>query len=81
MDSAASTKPTGMPITSAGRATPSAASASTSRSAVGALPSATTAPSSRGPKARMAQAARVRPVRFDSSTIASSAIRHSSVPP
>ncbi len=80
-DSAASTNPTGIPTTKAGRATPSRDRASISRRPVGALPMAITAPSIRSARERMAVAARVRPVLADSSATASSPMAQTTSPP
>ena len=60
-DSAAPTKPTGMPTIAAGRGAPSSSSSSRRKSAVGALPMATTAPASRSTQRSRAAAERVVP--------------------
>ncbi len=60
-DSAAPTKPTGTPMTAAGRGAPSSIISSSRNSAVGALPTATTAPSSRSRHSSSAAALRVVP--------------------
>ncbi|AOW88428.1 hypothetical protein BC342_20020 [Streptomyces olivaceus] len=61
MDSAAPTKPTGTPITAAGRGAPSSIISRSRKSAVGALPTATTAPSRRSRHSSRAAALRVVP--------------------
>src|SRR5260370_588283 len=59
LDSAAPTKPTGMPMIAAGAAAPVATNSSKRKSAVGALPLATTAPPSFGRHRSSAAAERV----------------------
>src|SRR5581483_11792689 len=60
-DSAAATKPTGMPTISAGRTSPASHRSSSASNAVGALPIAQTAPLSRGASSRTASTARGSP--------------------
>src|SRR6202043_2262885 len=60
-DSAAPTKPTGMPRIAAGFGAPASSNSSRRNSAVGALPMATTAPANFSPQSSMAAAERVVP--------------------
>ena len=77
LDSAAPMKPTGMPMTAAGRGAPSSIISSSRNSAVGALPTATTAPSIRSRHSSIAAALRVVPMRAASSGTDGSASVHS----
>ena len=75
MDSTAPTKPTGRPITSAGRGAPASMASSNANRAVGALPIATTAPSMRARQSATCAAERVVPIEAASPGRRGSSIR------